>query len=173
MLAEGGRQTVRRTQRAATAGGAAAVQRNDRRLDSAICRRCGHGYLPGHDPSRVTAHSVRAAMPCAHREEPPIRIRVLPIRMGTGSACPRQVCVVRDRAERAPAKRSAPPVSRADRPALRPGALMGTPTQFRWTFAATALAWFVFALDRLVVTTALPTIRTEFGGDLAGTEGSA
>jgi EmrB/QacA subfamily drug resistance transporter len=42
--------------------------------------------------------------------------------------------------------------------------------RFRWTFALTSLAWFVFALDRLVVTTALPSIRVDLGADLAGTE---
>jgi EmrB/QacA subfamily drug resistance transporter len=45
-----------------------------------------------------------------------------------------------------------------------------TATRFRWAFAITSLAWFVFALDRLVVTTALPVIRTDLGADLAGTE---
>ena len=34
----------------------------------------------------------------------------------------------------------------------------------------TSLAWFVFALDRLVVTTALPAIRADLGADLPGTE---
>src|SRR3954451_14208826 len=42
--------------------------------------------------------------------------------------------------------------------------------RFGWTFALTSLAWFVFALDRLVVTTALPVIRADLGADLAGTE---
>jgi EmrB/QacA subfamily drug resistance transporter len=35
--------------------------------------------------------------------------------------------------------------------------------RFAMTFAITSLAWFLFALDRLVVTTALPVIRTELG----------
>ena len=43
-------------------------------------------------------------------------------------------------------------------------------SRFGWTFALTSLAWFVFALDRLVVTTALPVIRDDLGADLAGTE---
>jgi EmrB/QacA subfamily drug resistance transporter len=41
---------------------------------------------------------------------------------------------------------------------------------FGWTFAITASAWFLFALDRLVVTTALPGIRTDLGAGLAGAE---
>jgi EmrB/QacA subfamily drug resistance transporter len=45
-----------------------------------------------------------------------------------------------------------------------------TAARFGWTFALTSLAWFVFALDRLVVTTALPAIRADLGADLAGTE---
>ena len=45
-----------------------------------------------------------------------------------------------------------------------------TASRFGWTFALTSLAWFVFALDRLVVTTALPVIRADLGADLAGTE---
>jgi EmrB/QacA subfamily drug resistance transporter len=45
-----------------------------------------------------------------------------------------------------------------------------TALRFRWTFALTSFAWFLFALDRLVVTTALPAIRADLGADLAGTE---
>ena len=45
-----------------------------------------------------------------------------------------------------------------------------TASRFGWTFALTSLAWFVFALDRLVVTTALPVISADLGADLAGTE---
>jgi EmrB/QacA subfamily drug resistance transporter len=45
-----------------------------------------------------------------------------------------------------------------------------TASRSRWTFALTSLAWFVFALDRLVVTTALPAMRADLGADLAGTE---
>ena len=45
-----------------------------------------------------------------------------------------------------------------------------TASRFGWTFALTSLAWFVFALDRLVVTTALPAISADLGADLAGTE---
>lgn len=36
-----------------------------------------------------------------------------------------------------------------------------------WTLALTASAWFLFALDRLVVATALPGIRADLGADLA------
>ena len=43
-------------------------------------------------------------------------------------------------------------------------------SRFRWTFALTSLGWFVFALDRMVVTTALPAIRADLGADVAGTE---
>jgi len=43
-------------------------------------------------------------------------------------------------------------------------------SRFGWTFALTSLAWFVFALDRLVVTTALPVISADLDADLAGTE---
>ena len=39
-----------------------------------------------------------------------------------------------------------------------------------WTFAITSLALFAFALDRLVVTIALPTIRTELGAQVADLE---
>ena len=38
------------------------------------------------------------------------------------------------------------------------------------TFLITSLGWFVFALDRLVVTAALPAMRTDLGADLAGAE---
>ncbi len=37
-----------------------------------------------------------------------------------------------------------------------------------WTFAIASLALFAFALDRLVVTTALPVIRSDLGADVAG-----
>jgi EmrB/QacA subfamily drug resistance transporter len=47
---------------------------------------------------------------------------------------------------------------------------LSTTPGFGWTFAVTSSAWFVFALDRLVVTTALPVIRTDLGADLAGAE---
>ncbi|HEY7010658.1 MAG TPA: DHA2 family efflux MFS transporter permease subunit, partial [Jatrophihabitantaceae bacterium] len=40
----------------------------------------------------------------------------------------------------------------------------------RWTFAIVSVAWFAFALDRLVVATALPSIRTDLGADTAGLE---
>jgi EmrB/QacA subfamily drug resistance transporter len=39
-----------------------------------------------------------------------------------------------------------------------------------WTFAVTSLALFAFALDRLVVATALPAIRAGLGADVAGLE---
>jgi hypothetical protein len=39
-----------------------------------------------------------------------------------------------------------------------------------WTFAITSLALFAFALDRLVVTIALPAIRADLGGQVAGLE---
>jgi EmrB/QacA subfamily drug resistance transporter len=42
--------------------------------------------------------------------------------------------------------------------------------RFARTFAITSSAWFVFALDRLVVTTALPAISADLGADLAGAE---
>jgi EmrB/QacA subfamily drug resistance transporter len=47
---------------------------------------------------------------------------------------------------------------------------MITLNRFGWTFAITSSAWFLFALDRLVVTTALPVISADIGGDLAGAE---
>ena len=36
----------------------------------------------------------------------------------------------------------------------------------RRTFAVTSAAWFLSTLDRLVVTTALPTIRRDLGADV-------
>jgi EmrB/QacA subfamily drug resistance transporter len=45
-----------------------------------------------------------------------------------------------------------------------------TISRFAWTFAITSSAWFVFALDRLVVATALPAISADLGADLAGAE---
>jgi EmrB/QacA subfamily drug resistance transporter len=39
-----------------------------------------------------------------------------------------------------------------------------------WTFALTSLALFAFALDRLVVTIALPSIRADLGGQVADLE---
>ncbi|QKV75834.1 DHA2 family efflux MFS transporter permease subunit [Amycolatopsis sp. Hca4] len=41
---------------------------------------------------------------------------------------------------------------------------------FARTFAITSSAWFLFALDRLAVTTALPVLRTDLGAGLAGAE---
>jgi EmrB/QacA subfamily drug resistance transporter len=43
-------------------------------------------------------------------------------------------------------------------------------TRLGWTLALTASAWFLFALDRLVVATALPAIRSDLGADLAGAQ---
>ena len=56
----------------------------------------------------------------------------------------------------------------ACRPAYRPSACPHHP--FARTFAVTSCAWFLFALDRLAVTTALPTIRSDLGADLVGAE---
>lgn len=47
---------------------------------------------------------------------------------------------------------------------------MDTRARLRWTFTIASLAWFAFALDRLVVTTALPVIRTDLGAGLADLE---
>src|SRR5512138_2427904 len=47
---------------------------------------------------------------------------------------------------------------------------MDTRARLRWTFTIASLAWFAFALDRLVVTTALPAIRTDLGAGLADLE---
>src|SRR6188508_1676184 len=41
-----------------------------------------------------------------------------------------------------------------------------TRTSPAWTFAITAIALFMVALDNLVVTTALPVIRTELGSSI-------
>jgi hypothetical protein len=46
---------------------------------------------------------------------------------------------------------------------------MNTASRFGWTLAVTSSAWFVFALDRLAVVTALPSIRAALGRDVAGT----
>ena len=40
---------------------------------------------------------------------------------------------------------------------------MSTTSTFRWTFAVASSAWFAFALDRLVVATALPSIQVDLG----------
>jgi MFS family permease len=47
---------------------------------------------------------------------------------------------------------------------------MPTSPRFARTFAVTSSAWFLFALDRLAVITALPTIRSDLGADLVGAE---
>ncbi|SHN36600.1 DHA2 family efflux MFS transporter permease subunit [Cryptosporangium aurantiacum] len=44
------------------------------------------------------------------------------------------------------------------------------PSTTRWTFPVTTLAAFMVSLDNLVVTTALPEIRTSLGADLADLE---
>jgi EmrB/QacA subfamily drug resistance transporter len=43
-------------------------------------------------------------------------------------------------------------------------------SRLRWTFAITSLALFVFTLDRLVVATALPSIRADLGAQVASLE---
>jgi EmrB/QacA subfamily drug resistance transporter len=43
-------------------------------------------------------------------------------------------------------------------------------TRFHWTFAIASLSFFVFALDRLVVTTALPVIRADLVADFSDLE---
>ena len=43
-------------------------------------------------------------------------------------------------------------------------------TTTAWTFAITAIALFMVSLDNLVVTTARPVIRNEFGASLAELE---
>jgi MFS family permease/N-acetylglutamate synthase-like GNAT family acetyltransferase len=45
---------------------------------------------------------------------------------------------------------------------------MPRPSRFARTFAVTSCAWFLLALDRLAVTTALPTIRSNLHADMAG-----
>lgn len=47
---------------------------------------------------------------------------------------------------------------------------MTAPTHFRWTFAVASMALFMFALDRLVVTTALPVIRADLAASFADLE---
>ena len=47
---------------------------------------------------------------------------------------------------------------------------MSYPPQFRWTFAIASIAWFIVALDRLVVATALPAIRLDLGASQADLE---
>ena len=47
---------------------------------------------------------------------------------------------------------------------------MPTSPGFARTFAVTSCSWFLFALDRLAVTTALPTIRSDLRADLVGAE---
>ena len=43
-------------------------------------------------------------------------------------------------------------------------------SRFAATLAITSLAWFMFTLDRLVVVTALPVIRTDLDAGVAGLE---
>jgi EmrB/QacA subfamily drug resistance transporter len=47
---------------------------------------------------------------------------------------------------------------------------MNTRQRWCWTFAITSLALFAFTLDRLVVSTALPAIRTDLGAQVADLE---
>src|SRR3954453_1159060 len=47
---------------------------------------------------------------------------------------------------------------------------MSRRTSTIWTFAITSLALFMTTLDNLVVTTALPVIRTDLGASLSGLE---
>jgi EmrB/QacA subfamily drug resistance transporter len=53
---------------------------------------------------------------------------------------------------------------------IRMEAPMNPRARLWWTFAITSLALFAFALDRLVVTIALPAIRTDLGAQAAGLE---
>jgi EmrB/QacA subfamily drug resistance transporter len=47
---------------------------------------------------------------------------------------------------------------------------MDSRSRLQWTFAITSLALFAFTLDRLVVATALPAIRTELDAQVSGLE---
>jgi EmrB/QacA subfamily drug resistance transporter len=47
---------------------------------------------------------------------------------------------------------------------------MNSRSRLRWTFAITSLALFAFTLDRLVVATALPAIRTDLDAQVSGLE---
>src|SRR5256885_11401466 len=47
---------------------------------------------------------------------------------------------------------------------------MNSRSRLGWTFAITSLALFAFALDRLVVAIALPTIRTDLDAQVSGLE---
>ncbi len=47
---------------------------------------------------------------------------------------------------------------------------MSRPVSVRWTFLITSIVVFMAALDNLVVTTALPTIRAHFGASLSELE---
>jgi EmrB/QacA subfamily drug resistance transporter len=47
---------------------------------------------------------------------------------------------------------------------------MNSRSRLRWTFAITSLALFAFTLDRLVVATALPSIRTDLAAQVSGLE---
>ena len=55
-------------------------------------------------------------------------------------------------------------------PSCLPFPGMPTSPRFAPTLAVTSSAWFLFALDRLAVTTALPTIRSDLGADLVGVQ---
>jgi EmrB/QacA subfamily drug resistance transporter len=52
----------------------------------------------------------------------------------------------------------------------RPGRPRRSAGGFGWTFAITALGLFMFALDRLIVTNALPAIERDLGADVAALE---
>src|SRR5919112_4207667 len=47
---------------------------------------------------------------------------------------------------------------------------MSAKTQTLWTFAITSIALFMVTLDNLVVTTAIPVIRTDLGASLESLE---
>jgi EmrB/QacA subfamily drug resistance transporter len=68
-----------------------------------------------------------------------------------------------------PTVRQLAPVPRPprSRPARRPADARGG---FAWTFAITALALFMFALDRLIVTSALPVLERDLGASVAALE---
>ena len=68
--------------------------------------------------------------------------------------------------------RHSPPTVRQLAPLRRPGP-RGRPPRGEpgWTFAVTALALFMFALDRLIVASALPVIRDDLGAGLRRSSG--
>src|SRR3954468_562762 len=62
-----------------------------------------------------------------------------------------------------PTVRQLPPLGAPPRP--RPSRPPGG--DFGWTFAITALGLFMFALDRLIVTNALPVLQRDLRADVA------